>query len=86
MKTTQDSNGAVLAPSTVRLAAPLAGPYCELAEGEMVKISKMPDGYWRVERAEWRNSLTITNVLCGVPWHFLIFDEPNVASDLSRHE
>jgi hypothetical protein len=61
----------------VRLAAPLAGPYCDLAEGEMVKISEMPDGYWRVERAEWRNSLTISNVLCGVPWHFLIFDEPN---------
>ena len=62
----------------VRLAAPLSGRYCNFDAGTEVKIKESLTGQWTVERVTWRNSLTISNVLCGVPSHALILAEPNV--------
>ena len=39
--------------------------------------------YWRVERKQWTNHLTISNVLAPVPDHALIVEEPN---DKLSHE
>jgi hypothetical protein len=64
----------------VRLAGPLAGQYCQFTTGERVKVSTHGNGLATVERAEWRNSLTICNVLYGVPAHLVCYiteDEPN---------
>lgn len=62
----------------VRLVAPLAGQYCTFAVGELVKVKPSTRaGTLTVERATWRNSLTISNVLAYVPSH-LVCTEPNV--------
>jgi hypothetical protein len=65
----------------VRLAAPLAGQYCNFATGESVEVSTTGNGLATVERATWRNSLTLCNVLYGVPEHMVCYipeTEPNV--------
>ena len=74
--TTQD--GAQLGSSAiVRLVAPLAGEYCAFAAGELVRVKPSSrHGTLTVERATWRNSLTISNVLAYVPNH-LVCTEPN---------
>lgn len=69
MSTTND-NRAVACIRFVRLAGPLAGQYCHFATGEAVKVSTT-NGLATVERATWRNSLTICNVLYGVPEHLV---------------
>jgi len=64
----------------VRLAGPLAGQYCHFATGEQVKVTTTVNGLATVERAKWSNSLTICNVLYGVPAHLvceITEDEPN---------
>jgi len=64
----------------VRLAGPLAGQYCNFSTGEPVKVTTNGNGLATVERATWRNSLTICNVLYGVPSHMvceITEDEPN---------
>ena len=68
---TTDSLRAVDCIRFVRLAAPLAGRYCKFEAGEQVAIKQRENGTATVERAKWSNSLTITNVLCGVPEHLI---------------
>ena len=84
MKNTTDQPRAVACIRFVRLAAPLEGQYCKLGAGEEVRIIALYEEaggiYWRVERKQWINHLTISNVLAPVPDHALIVDEPN-ASD-----
>ena len=79
---TTDQPRAVACIRFVRLAAPLAGQYCKLEAGEEVRIIAMyeeaGETYWRVERKQWTNHLTISNVLAPVPDHALIVEEPNV--------
>ena len=73
-------NRAVACIRFVRLAGPLAGQYCQFTTGERVKVSTHGNGLATVERAEWRNSLTICNVLYGVPEYLvceITEDEPN---------
>lgn len=85
MKT--DSNRAVACIRFVRLAGRLAGQYCQFTTGERVKVSTTGNGLATVERAEWRNSLTICNVLYGVPEHLvceITEDEPSEAADSGR--
>lgn len=68
---------AVASSAIVRLVTPLAGEYCSFAAGELVKVKPSPRaGALTVERATWRNSLTISNVLAYVPSH-LVCTEPN---------
>jgi hypothetical protein len=78
---TTDQLRAVACIRFVRLAAPLAGRYCQLKAGEDVRIIAMyeeaGETYWRIERKQWINHLTISNVLAPVPDHALIVDEPN---------
>jgi len=70
----------VVLPRLVRLSEPiLQGAYCQFFAGEEVKVTPCGEG-WTVERAEWRNSLTICNVLYNVPsWQLILEDEPNGA-------
>ncbi len=64
------------AQKTVRLMTPIAGDYCQFKAGEIVKLSpSLRAKTWRIERAKWRNSLTISNVLALVPDH-LVITEP----------
>ena len=80
MKNTTDDLRAVACIRFVRLAAPLAGRYCHFTTGEPVKVSTNGNGLATVERATWINSLTICNVLYGVPEHRvceITEDEPN---------
>lgn len=67
----------VALPRLVRLLAQLHGTYCQLQKGEEVLVSPMTGGKWRVERRIWINTLTIFNVLTGIPNDALIFDESN---------
>jgi hypothetical protein len=61
----------------VKIAAHIAGEYCFFEVGEMVKVKPAPRAKtWTVERAVWRNSLTISNVLAFVPEHILITEPP----------
>ena len=83
---TTDSNRAVASIRFVRLAAPLAGQYCKFAAGEQVKVTAQGHGKVTVERAKWLNSLTISNVLCGVPEHVVCEAEPNEKLTDSRRE
>lgn len=46
----------------VRLMWAVRGQYCQFETGDVVKLSKHGD-HARLERVEWRNSLTISNVL-----------------------
>jgi len=62
-------------PQIVRLLEPLSGRYCNFEAGEEVKIKESLTGQWTVERAKWRNSCQICNVLRGVPSHLLITEE-----------
>jgi len=67
----------VATSAVVRLVAPLAGEYCAFDAGELVKVKPSTRaGTLTVERATWRNSLTISNVLAYVPSH-LVCTEPN---------
>ncbi len=74
---TCDQQGAGSVDRTVRLRSALSGQFCRFNAGELVKIRTMKgtamdnDVVWRVERAEWNNSVTIQNVLCFVPDHAL---------------
>lgn len=64
----------------VKIVSPLAGQYCSFSAGELVKVKPSSRaGTLTVERATWRNSLTISNVLAYVPSH-LVCTEPNLAS------
>ena len=77
---TTNSIRAVACIRAVRLASPLAGQYCNFATGEPVKVTTTGNGLATVERATWRNSLTICNVLYGVPEHLVCWiteTEPN---------
>jgi hypothetical protein len=77
---TTNSIRAVACIRFVRLAAPLAGTYCNFSPGEPVKVTTNGNGLATVERATWRNSLTICNVLYGVPEHLVCWiteTEPN---------
>jgi hypothetical protein len=80
---TQSTTDALSVPlhRFVRLVAPLAGQYCKLEAGEVVMIVPMceerGETIWRIARKAWINSLTISNVLAGVPDHKLIVEEPN---------
>ena len=63
--------------AVVRLVEPLAGEYCFFAAGELVTVKPSTRaGTLTVERAAWRNSLTISNVLAYVP-NYLVCTEPN---------
>lgn len=67
----------VATSAVVRLVASLAGEYCKFESGELVKVRPgTRAGTLTVERATWRNSLTISNVLAYVPSH-LVCTEPN---------
>ena len=69
--------GGVASNAVVRLVAPIAGQYCAFVAGELVKVRPSSKaGTLTVERATWRNSLTISNVLAYVPDH-LVCTEPN---------
>lgn len=61
----------------VRLADPVAGRYSQFEAGELVKVIPQGHGKVTVERAKWRNSLTISNVLYGVPEHVVCGTETN---------
>jgi hypothetical protein len=66
----------------VRLRDAVRGQYCPFEKGEVVKLSGELDSL-RMERVKWRNSLTLSNVLCNVPnWLILYEDaeEPNETS------
>ena len=63
----------------VRLRDAVRGQYCQFEKGEVVKLSGELDRL-RMERVKWRNSLTISNVLCNVPDWLILYDdaeEPN---------
>lgn len=59
----------------VRLIVPLHGRFCKFEADEHVRVTRSDD-MLTVERAVWRNSLTISNVLTHVPER-LIYTEPN---------
>jgi hypothetical protein len=80
MKNTTDDLRAVACIRFVRLAGPLAGQYCHFSTGESVKVTANGNGLATVERTTWRNSLTICNVLYGVPEYLvceITEDKPN---------
>lgn len=81
MKTeTTTSAPKVGSSAVVRLVSSLAGQYCTFKPGELVKVKPSSrHGTLTVERAVWRNSLTISNVLAFVPAH-LVCTEPNEPS------
>ena len=69
--------GPLPSSEVVRLVAPVAGQYCAFEAGELVKVKPSTRaGTLTVERATWRNALTISNVLAYVPNH-LVCTEPN---------
>jgi hypothetical protein len=77
---TTDQPRAVACIRFVRLAGPLAGQYCNFSTGESVKVTTKGNGLATVERTAWLNSLTICNVLYGVPEHLvceITEDKPN---------
>jgi len=76
--------GGVASNAVVRLVASIAGQYCAFAAGELVKVKPSSRaGTLTVERATWRNSLTISNVLAYVPSH-LVCTEPNVKTETQQ--
>jgi len=65
----------VASSDMVRLLAPLRGQYCSFEAGEIVKVRASPrHGTLTVERAKWRNSLTISNILAFVPDHLVCIE------------
>lgn len=58
-----------------RLAAPLAGRYCQFAKGEAVKV-KPCGGTYIVERAVWDGVMALCNILCNVPASRLKLEKP----------
>ena len=66
----------------VRLRDAVRGQYCQFEKGEVVKLSGELDSL-RMELVKWRNSLTLSNVLCNVPNWLIIYEdaeEPNETS------
>lgn len=80
MNNTTDNNAhGVPLHRFVRLRDAVRGQYCRFEKGEVVKLSGELDSL-RMERVKWRNSLTISNVLCNVPDWLILYDdaeEPN---------
>lgn len=57
----------------VRLSWPVKGKYCQFEKGEVVKMSRH-DTHARLERVQWPNSLTISNVLM-IERHLIGYEE-----------
>lgn len=64
----------------VRLRDAVRGQYCQFETGEVVKLSGELDSL-RLERVKWRNSLTISNVLCNVPDWLILYDDAEEPND-----
>lgn len=57
-----------------RLVRDVEGQFVKFKAGEIVKVKNIGRGWCDIERNRWKGSLTLSNVLAGVPNSAMDFD------------